>query len=101
MRHQPGNSLRHISFNGHACKEILHQRRAFQLLVFSISIAIFLPTQRAGNIMHHRRQLQRQLRLIIQPFLLSNGFGKRPYLEKMVDIVQVALIKGDHLFNCG
>lgn len=51
--------------------------------------------------MNHRRQLQRQLRLTIQPLLLSNGFGKRPHLEKMVDIVQVALIKGDHLFNCG
>ena len=101
MRHQPGNSLRHISFNRHVCKETLYQRRAFQLLVFSIGIAIFLPAQRAGNIMHHRRQLQRQLRLTIQPLLLSNGFSKRPYLEKMVDIVQVALIKGDHLFNCG
>ena len=51
--------------------------------------------------MHDSRQFQRPLRLLVQPFLLSNGFGKRPHLEEMIDIVQVSLIKGDHLFNRG
>ena len=77
-------------------KKRLYQRRALELLIFAVGIAVLFPAQRTGNIMHHGGKLQNFLRVPVQPLQLSNRFRHRPDLEKMVDITNISPVKFDH-----
>ena len=64
-----------------------------------VGIAVLLPAQRAGNVMHHGGKFQDLLRVSVQSFQFPDGLCHRPDLEKVVDIVVVSLVKRNHLLN--
>ena len=51
--------------------------------------------------MNNGRKLQKLLRMRVQPLLFANGLRQRPNLQKVVNVVQIPLRIGDHLFHYG
>ena len=101
VRGQPRNAVHVRTRSGQLCEKRLYQRRAFQLLMLAVGVAVFLPAQRAGDVVDHRGKLQLLLRVSVQPLQLSDGLCHGPDLEKMVDVMAVALVEFDHFLNCG
>ena len=50
--------------------------------------------------MHNCRKSERLLRFLVQSFLFADCFGHGPCFDKVVDVMEVALVKENHLFNC-
>ena len=69
--------------------------------MLAVGVAVFIPAQRAGNVVNNGRKLQKLLRMRVQPLLFANGLRQRPNLQKVVNVVQIPLRTGDHLFHYG
>ena len=50
VRGQPRNAVHVRTRSGQLCEKRLYQRRAFPLLMLAVGVAVFLPAQRAGNV---------------------------------------------------
>lgn len=101
MAHDPRNALHIGGIDRQRRKKALHQRRTFPLLMLSIGVAILLAAQWAGNVVNNGRKLQKLLRMRVQPLLFANGLRQRSNLQKVVNVVQIPLRTGDHLFHYG
>ena len=65
--------------------------------MLAVSIAVFLPAERAGNIMRDGGDFQYVLRLGIDMFEFADGLGLCPDANKMVDVVDVTVRIANHL----
>ena len=101
MRHDMRNARDIHPRKKRLCEKCRNERRTLPLLMLSVGVAVFLAAKRTGNIVHHRCQLRCFRRVRVESLPLADGLGKRPDLEKMVDVIQIAVIKGNHFFHCG
>ena len=100
MRNQPCDAF-DIQFScRYIFEKFCNEQRTFLFLMLSAGISVFFPTQRAGNIMDNSCHLQRFLCFWIQSFGLADVLCKGPYLQKMINIMNISLIKICHFFNC-
>ena len=80
-------------------KESPHQGHAFLLLVLSVRIAVFLPAERARDVMRDGGNLEDELRAGVQPFQLSDGFRICPHTHEVVDVVDIPIGIHNHLLH--
>ena len=96
MPHEVGHArdlrLRHAG----AGEKRAHQHGAFLLLIFSVGVAVFLAAERAGNVVRDGGDLQKILRLRVQPLQFADRAGVGPDAQEMVNIVDIAIGCGDH-----
>ena len=67
--------------------------------MLAVGVAVFLPAQRAGNVVDDSRQFQRFLCLWGKPLKFPDGLCKRIDFQEMGYIMNVPMIKLDHFFN--
>ena len=78
------------------CKKAFRQRRAFCFLIFPVGVAVFVPAQRAGNIMDDGRNLRDLLQLLRQSFAFADDTGIAVHLHQVMDVLAVARRVVDH-----
>ena len=78
-------------------QKLQNQGPAFEFLMFAISIAVFLPAERAGNIMRNGGDFQYVLCLGIDMFEFADSLGECPDANKMVYVVDIAIRIANHL----
>ena len=74
-----------------------NQGPAFEFLMLAVSIAVFFPAERAGNIMRDGGDFQYVLCLSIDMFEFADGLGECPDTNQVVDVVDTAVREANHL----
>lgn len=96
MAHKVGHArdlrLRHAG----AGQKAAHQHSAFLLLIFSVGVAVFLAAERAGNVVRDGGDLQKILRLRVQPLQFADRAGVGPDVQEVVNVVDIAIGCGNH-----
>lgn len=96
MPHKVGHArdlrLRHASVGEKAA----HQHSALLFLIFPVGAAVFLAAERAGNVVRDGGDLQKVLRLRVQPLQFADRPGVGPDAQEVVNVVDIAIGCVDH-----
>ena len=99
VRDQPDDALELIGGNVGTGKKIPCERRALELPIVAVRVAVFFAAQGAGNIVDDGGELQRLKCVFRQTLACADGGGIGVDLQKVVDVVLVSVREEDHLLH--
>ena len=99
VRDQPDDALELIGGNIGTGKKIPCERRALELLIVAVRVAVFFAAQGAGNIVDDGGELQRLKCVFRQTLACADGGGIGVDLQKVVDVVEIGVLQQNHLLH--